>query len=129
MDNLPSYLKLLDVKYKILYTNVASEVDAEGRESLCSQIDYWTRIIRVLKQDKEKSEVMQHIWHEILHGIGEKLHIPLFQSDDEDDDDMVDEIATVINLVLMENPDIIKQYVTPEIAAEMFHNYNLDPLM
>ena len=114
MENLPTYLKLLDIKYKVLYTDVPSEVDAEQRDVLCSQVDYWTRIIRVLTRDKEKSEIMQHLWHEILHAIGEKLHIDCMMSDDEDDDNMVDEMATVINLILMENPDIVKQYLERE---------------
>ena len=98
--NLPSSVKIFDVVYEIEYVEKPSDVDIYKRQSLWGQIDYWTRTIRVYRNDRQDSDVMQTLWHEVIHGIAMALHI---DDDVSDEDNIVDLLATGINNVVVDN--------------------------
>jgi len=66
---LPTKVNILGSEYKITYVDKPSEVDIFKRESLWGQIDYWTRTIRIYKNDRINEDIWKTIIHEILHGI------------------------------------------------------------
>lgn len=101
---LPDTIKIFDVSYKVEYVDKPSEVDLYKRESLWGQCDPWTRTIRVYKNDRQYADVMQTLWHEIIHAIAIHLHI-----DDKvnDDDQVVDLLAVGINNVITDNGWIV----------------------
>lgn len=98
--NLPSSVKIFDVVYEIEYVEKPSDVDIYKRQSLWGQIDYWTRTIRIYKNDRQDSDVMQTLWHEVIHGIAMALHI---DEDVSDEGNIVDLLATGINNVVVDN--------------------------
>jgi len=98
---LPNKIKIFDATYTITYTDKPSEVDIFKRDSLWGQIDFWTRTIRIFNDDGKLSDddIWQTIWHEILHGICNKLKL----NDLGDDDKTIDLLATGINSVIIDN--------------------------
>ena len=72
---LPTKIKVVDTEYKIKYFDRMPEVDPDGIESLYGRIDYHNRAIRVYRGNRSKSDIYQTIWHEILHGICERLKL------------------------------------------------------
>ncbi len=97
---LPKTVKVFDITYKIEYVDKPSDVDIFKRQTLWGQYDAWTRTIRIYKNDRTYSDIMQTIWHEVLHAICTQLHI-----DDKvgDEGQLVDLIATGINSVVTDN--------------------------
>jgi len=98
--NLPNTIKVFDVTYHIEYVDKPSEVDIYKRESLWGQCDPWTRTIRIYKNDRQHSDVMQTLWHEIIHAIAIHLHINDTVSDEHE---VVDLLAVGINNVIVDN--------------------------
>lgn len=96
----PKTIKILDVTYTVEYVDKPSEVDIFKRESMFGQIDYWTRSIRIFDKDRSDQDVQRTIWHEILHGIVEQIHIKWATDSDED---IVDRLALGINSVCHDN--------------------------
>ena len=99
-NGLPEKIKIFDVTYTITYVDKPSEVDILERNLLFGQIDYWTRSIRIYKNDRTIEDIWQTIWHEVIHAICDRMKI----------DDLINEIekvtdllATGINLVINDN--------------------------
>lgn len=97
IKNLPKEIKIFDVIYSIEYVDNPSDVDIHKRDSLWGQIDFWTQSIRIYNNNTSINTLWQALWHEILHGICNKLKI------DDIDDDTIDMLATGINSVLIDN--------------------------
>ncbi|MEM4261037.1 MAG: hypothetical protein QXG00_07385 [Candidatus Woesearchaeota archaeon] len=98
-SDLPKTIKIFDTNYKIEYVDNPAEVDIHKRESLWGQIDFWTRTIRIYKNNRSPEDIWQVIWHEVLHGICYKMGI---------DDLLVDEkkinsLAIGINTIIVDN--------------------------
>jgi hypothetical protein len=83
----PTQLKIFGIVYKIIYVENASEVDVHKRESLWGQIDFWTRTIRILKNNRSVMDVWHTIWHEALHGILSALHLDAGKTDEKEDEE------------------------------------------
>ena len=105
--NLPAQVKILDVVYTIAYVDKPSEVDFQGRKSMWGQVDFWTRSIRVYAADRSQSDQRQTLWHEVLHALCEKLHVEVKEGELVDDEKTIDLLATGINTILMDNPELI----------------------
>lgn len=101
--NLPDKIKIIDTVYAIEYVEKPSDVDIFRRESLWGQIDYWTRTIRVYRNVRCESDIWQTLWHEIIHAICEKLHIATTDGKLNDNETVIDLLATAINAVLLDN--------------------------
>jgi len=95
----PKSIKIFDVVYKIIYVAKPSDVDIFKRESLWGQIDFWTRTIRIYDTDRADADILQTIWHELLHGICAKLKLDNLNKDEHS----IDLLATAINTILMDN--------------------------
>ena len=106
MSQLPSRVKVLDVVYAVEYVDKPSDVDVFRRQSLWGQCDYWTRTIRVYRNDLSESDIRQTLWHEVLHAICEKLHISTEAGKLNDNETAIDLLATAINAVLQDNPEM-----------------------
>lgn len=101
--NLPSQVKIIDTIYTIEYVDKPSDVDIFRRQSLWGQCDYWTRTIRVYTGNLSEADIMQTLWHEIIHAICEKLHISTDAGKLNDNETAIDLLATAINAVLHDN--------------------------
>jgi len=62
-------VNILGTKYKIKYSDKPSDIDIQKREALWGQIDYWSRTIRLYKNDLPDEEIFKILFHEIIHGI------------------------------------------------------------
>jgi hypothetical protein len=101
---LPRQIKILDVTYSVEYVDKPSDVDIHKRKALWGQIDYWTRTIRVYDNGRQESDTWQTLWHEIIHGICEKLKLESGEAGEiGEDEKLVDLLATGINSVLHDN--------------------------
>ena len=95
----PKFVNILGVEYYIEYVDKPSEVDIFKRQSLWGQIDYWTRTIRVYDNGRPAEDVWQTIFHEVLHGIQNALHIDKLK----DDEPTIDVLATSLVDTLFRN--------------------------
>ena len=98
---LPKTVNILGIKYTIEYCDNPVEVDINKRESFWGQIDFWTRTIRIYRQDRPVEDIWQTLFHEIIHGLVERLHMKALQ--DNKDDDEVDLLAMGLTDVLIRN--------------------------
>jgi hypothetical protein len=104
-NTLPGEINILGVVYKILYIEKPSDVDVFKRDALWGQCDYWTRTIRVyIGHDRSHADILQTLLHEIIHAIGEKLHIESLKTEE---NNLVDLIAMALTDTLIRN-DLIK---------------------
>lgn len=103
MGVLPNRIKIIDLIYTVEYVDKPSDVDIHRRSSLWGQCDFWTRTIRVYRNDRSESDIWQTLWHEIVHAICEKLHLEAKEGDLGDQENIVDLLATGINAVLQDN--------------------------
>ena len=99
-NKFPKEVKILNIVYTIEYYDNPSEVDSEKRKSMWGQIDYWTRTIRVYDNEKPSGDIWQTIWHEIIHGIANALHLDEFV---DDEGEVVDLLATGLQSVIADN--------------------------
>ena len=95
----PTSVNIIGVEYQIEYVDKPSEVDIFKRDSLWGQIDYWTRTIRVYDNGRPAEDVWQTIFHEVLHGIQNALHIDKLK----DDEPTIDVLATTLVDTLFRN--------------------------
>lgn len=106
-ERLPTTIKLVDVEYRVEYVEQSSEVDPAGRQAHLGSIDTWARVIRILVgNDRTLADIRQTLWHEIVHAIMEKFCIEAKESELVNDERVVDLLATGINVVLQENPEL-----------------------
>ena len=106
---LPDKVKIFDIVYSISYLDKPSDVDLHQRESLWGQIDYWTRTIRIYHNGRSDEDVWQTLWHEIIHGVCNKLDLQDKDGNDlYENEKFVDLMATGINCILNDN-DWIKK--------------------
>lgn len=96
----PTTLNILGIEYSILYVDKPSDVDIHGRDVAWGQIDYWTRSIRIYDKDREIADIWQTLIHEILHAIGETLHLKI---NEEEMHNELDIIAVALTDVLTRN--------------------------
>ena len=99
---LPDAVNILGIQYSIEYVDNPADVDLYKRKSLWGQIDYWTRTIRVYRNQRPIEDVWQTILHEVLHGVAEALHIKGLSGDDPDED-AIDLIAVALGDILIRN--------------------------
>lgn len=98
----PTHVNILGITYQIFYFIKPSDVDNRGHESLFGQIDFWNRAIRIYDSgDRQDEDVWQVIWHEIIHGIAEMLHLESLQGEDNHED--LDLLALALTDVLFRN--------------------------
>ena len=100
-------ITILGITHKILYFDSPSEVDIVKRESLWGQVDHWTRTIRIYNNGMTDEDILHIILHEILHAIGEILHIEYLAEEENDDD--IDLLALALMNVLIENPNLLER--------------------
>lgn len=98
-SDLPKQLKIFDTTYKIIYVDNPAEVDINKRESLWGQIDFWTRTIRIYKNNRSPEDIWQVIWHEVLHGICQKMELHDLMVDEK----KINALATGINSIIVDN--------------------------
>jgi len=100
--NLPDKVNILGVEYAITYFDSPSDVDIYKRKSLCSQIDFWTRTIRIYNDGKRPDEdIWQTIFHEVMHGIAKALCLKSMKRDENHDE--LDILALAITDVIFRN--------------------------
>lgn len=97
----PTNVNILGHDYKITYLDKPSDVDMYGRESLWGQIDYWTRTIRIYDNDRSETDIWYTIWHEIIHGISEGLHLEVLEKSE--NHDTLDLLSLAISDILFRN--------------------------
>ena len=98
----PEKVNILGVEYKITYVDKPSDVDIYKQKSLWGQIDYWTRSIRIYDDgSRPKEDIWETIFHEVIHGIDENLHLKLFDGDE--GHDKMDVLALALTDVLFRN--------------------------
>lgn len=98
---LPDEVNIVGIVYKIEYFDRPSDVDVFKRASVWGQCDFWTRTIRVYKNDLSNREIWNTIMHEVLHAIVEALNLGGEKLDD--DDKTVDVLAITLVDVLVRN--------------------------
>ena len=98
---LPAEVNILGVCHSISYVDNPAEVDLEKRKSLWGQIDYWSRTIRIYKNERPQEDVWGTILHEVLHGILAELHVKWL--DDEENHDELERLSLALTDVLIRN--------------------------
>lgn len=93
-------IKILNHEYSLVDVDFISEID-DG--VTIGDIDYVTNTIRI-KSGLPESRATQAMWHEIVHGILDALG----RREENEDEDLVDCIATGICCVLADN-DFLKK--------------------
>ena len=73
----PTSVNVGGIIYKIVYTDKSSDTDAEGRQAVWGQIDYWTRTIRVYQKNRTTQDIWHTIFHEIIHAISQQYQLNL----------------------------------------------------
>lgn len=97
----PNKVNILGIEYKIIYYDKPSDVDVFKRNSLWGQLDSWTRTIRIYDNDRTAEDIWQCIFHEILHGISELMHLKYLEN--EDNHEELDLLALAITDILFRN--------------------------
>ena len=97
----PDKVNILGIEYSITYCENPSEVDIHKRTALWGQIDYWTRTIRIYDSERPAEDIWQAIFHEIIHGIVELLHINALDGTEHEDD--IDILALALTDILFRN--------------------------
>ena len=96
----PTEVNILGKPYSIEYKDTPSEVDLYKRKSLWGQIDFWSRTIRIYHNDNPIEDVVQSLFHEILHAISSEKNVVLNKDEYHDDLDL---IALALSDVLVRN--------------------------
>jgi hypothetical protein len=104
---LPTTIKVFDSNYNILYFDSYLEVDPANRECLEGLFDSDTSSIRVHRGKRNHEDILETIWHEVLHSIGYKMNLECLKHDDPKNDSVVDMIAVAVNTLLIDNPHIV----------------------
>jgi len=97
----PNSVNILGINYTIQYVANPAEVDMYKRESLWGQIDFWTRSIRIYDNGRSMEDILQTIFHEVIHGIVCDLHMKAFNSNT--DHEEIDLLALGLTDVLVRN--------------------------
>lgn len=98
----PQSVNILGIEYKIEYHDNPANVDVYKRQSLWGQTDFWTRTIRIYDGSNRPIEDIWHtIFHEVIHGISEALHLKNLTKDENHDE--LDLLALAINDILFRN--------------------------
>ena len=104
--NLPTHIKIFDSDYDIKYFDAYVEVDPRHRDLMEGCMDYELSEIRIYRNQRSYSDILETIIHEALHAIGQKLNIECLENDDTKSDAVVDIIAVAINTILVDNNHI-----------------------
>lgn len=100
----PKKLKIVDIACRVKYSK---QPIVDGASVLWGAYNSETKKIEVYDRDIPLSAVRQILLHEILHAMGERLDIKQLVGDD---DNLVDRIATGLNLILAENPELLAMF-------------------
>lgn len=103
----PEKVNILGITYKIEYVDNPAEVDLFKRQALWGQIDYWTRTIRVYDKGRTIEDIFKTIIHEVLHGIGEALHLSILTT--KENHDQLDTLALAMSDIMIRNKWIVLQ--------------------
>ena len=99
----PNKVNILGKEYKIIYVDNPAEVDVQKRESLWGQVDYWTRTIRVYRNERTLGDIWETLIHEILHAIDSELELELFSNKDKEKHKNCGRIGIALADVLLRN--------------------------
>lgn len=97
----PSKVNIVGIDYTIVYTDTPSDVDIFRRTSMWGQIDFWTRTIRIYDGGRAEEDIMQSVFHEVLHGIADAMKLKNLQGDGHHDE--LDILALALVDVLYRN--------------------------
>lgn len=99
----PQRVNVLGKEYSITYVDNPAEVDLEKRRSLWGQVDYWTRTIRVYDNGRTLEDLWETIVHEVIHIIGDDLHIEGISGKSDQVEEAVDLLGLALTDVLFRN--------------------------
>lgn len=104
-DNMkfPNKLIVGGITYKVLYVDKASDTDAEGRQAIWGQIDYWTRTIRIYQKNRTQEDIYHTLFHEIIHAISQQYQLNLEEKEltlNEKGDDSESSFVDIFSLIL-----------------------------
>lgn len=91
--NIPDYVRVAGAEYEVSYKSSLND----GTHVLCGKVSYDENTIDLLSTLSEYS-AGQTLWHEIIHAI---LHNAVIEQDEK----LVDIIATGVYMVLEDNAD------------------------
>src|SRR4030065_2572715 len=98
----PDKVNILGIDYSITYCDKPSDVDVHKYDALWGQTDFWTRSIRIYDNGNRPTEdIWQVIFHEVIHGIADALHIDELKGKDKED--TVDLLALALTDILFRN--------------------------
>lgn len=97
----PNSINILGRECDIIYKDNPAEVDVFKRESCFGQYDPWTRTIRIYDNGRKESDILQTLFHEILHVLSMDLKIKCFDSEEGHED--LDRVALAITDLLFRN--------------------------
>ena len=103
---LPKTIKVFDSIYEIKYFDSYVEVDPNRRELMEGCLDHESAQIRIYRNNRSYRDIMQTVWHETTHSIGEKMKLECIRNDDPKGDEIVDAIAIAINTIIFDNKHI-----------------------
>lgn len=101
MPPLPTSVNVLGVVYAVAYVDRPSDVDRNGRQARWGETDYWTRTIRIYKNERPVEDIWGTVIHEVIHAIEEPLHIKAFEGKRGHDE--LDILAKALADVLIRN--------------------------
>jgi hypothetical protein len=101
MTKLPDSVNILGLTYSVEYVDNPADVDIWKRQSLWGQVDYWTRSIRIYRNQLPPDDMWQTLLHECLHVIAKALHLESLTNEDNHDD--LDILALALADMLMRN--------------------------
>lgn len=94
----PSEVEILGVPYTIEYSK--TPIALEDEQAVVGFIDFENRVLKIY-DDGNVEGILIRILHEVLHGIGNLMHVPLLINEETDDD--ADRIALALAGVLIKN--------------------------
>ena len=100
MMNKPESLNILGIPYAVIYCDKPSDVDKDSVTLLAGNIDYWKREIRIYDHGRPIEDIWECIFHEVIHGIGNSMHLEFLENCKDDDLDL---LAMALNDFLFRN--------------------------
>ena len=98
-------LNILSKLYKVLYKDSMIEVDADKRENLFGSYDPLTRTIRVYQKGRGKPDIIETIFHEMIHAICVELSIEI---DEKEVNNLGNVLADTLIRNSLINPKLLK---------------------
>ncbi len=106
LQKLPKTIEVGGLVYKITYTDKPSDTDAEGRQTMWGQIDYWDRSIRIYIKNRTKEDIYHTLLHEIIHAISQQYQLGLEEKEitmtDNESNDKESSFVDIFSLLLFD---------------------------